>query len=468
MAIVVSRRGSRIKIEDDPTKAIRKALTVKPNAPDAFGNVPSFPVYVESDGFIYVPRHVPWGSIMEHPVSVRDTVEPSQVDPNWTVNLTLRDYQKPIVSRVLQVLQTSHGAMMTCYCGFGKTNCAIWLMAQLKLKTLVIVHKTFLMSQFCEALIRLCPGIRVGTIQGKVCDVENKHVVLGMLQTLSGQTGMEIPAHIRQMFDFVIVDECHHIAARVFSKAMLRFPAKYTLGLSATPNRKDGLSHVIRWFLGDTIVSAERPQDDTCKVVKIDFVHANCLDPECKYGSEHRQKFGKRAVLLPPMITDMVNCKFRTRTIADAVLDVVRESRNVLVVSDRVNHLHDLFDMLYGRDGVVAGLYIGKMSQTERDEVARTCNVILGTYALTREGLDITKLNTLVLATPTGDVVQTVGRILRDKTGLAPRIIDVVDNYSAFAGQWQRRKKYYVQQAFDISSSEPHKPVVEGCLFCED
>lgn len=325
------------------------------------------------------------------------------------------------------------------------------------------------MSQFAETIARYFPDIRIGRIQGKTCDVSGKHVVLGMLQTLS-RDDTNIPQSIRTMFDLVVCDECHHIAARVFSRAMLRFPSRYTLGLSATPERKDGLSRVIEWFVGSTRVAAE-VQRPPCSVRRVQFAHRQC---GCAYGTERRQNYGKFAPLLPAMINDLTECPRRLEFLRDIVYESMTvPGRNVLVVGDRVQHLRDLQNLLADRPDLKVGLYIGGMKQRERDAVASECNVILGTYAMTREGLDIKKLNTLIVATPTGDVIQTVGRILRAPGDPPPYIVDILDGYSVFYSQARKRLSYYKSQNYDIISNEhvdqepQQQEELDGYAFCD-
>jgi superfamily II DNA or RNA helicase len=333
------------------------------------------------------------------------------------------------------------------------TVMAVWLMAQLRSKTLVMVHKTFLMAQFKDTLRKFCPNIRVGTIQGKTYDIAGKHVVLGMLQTLCNVHSQIIPELCTE-FDLVVVDECHHIAARVFSRAMLRFPSIYTLGLSATPDRKDGLTHVIKWFVGSTVVTPKQREERTCMVQIIQFEHEahRCGNADCAYGCEKRRKYGTQTVMIPSMISAMVACPQRTHRIAAVIMGVLESqpTRNVLVVTDRVEHARTLLQLVHQHPATRPGLYIGCMKQQDRDRVAQECNVIFGTYALTREGLDIQKLDTLVMATPTGDVVQTAGRIMRARGDNDPLILDIVDDYSVFVNQARKRQKFYRARKYDV------------------
>ena len=142
--------------------------------------------------------------------------------------------------------------MLELFCGFGKTVLALKVIAELKKKTLVIVHKSFLMDQWQERIKQFLPTARVGIIQGETIDTEDKDIVLGMLQSISMK---EYPHSLFQEFGLTILDEVHHLSAEVFSRALFKIVTQYMLGLSATMKRKDGLTHVFKMFLGDVIYS---------------------------------------------------------------------------------------------------------------------------------------------------------------------------------------------------------------------
>jgi superfamily II DNA or RNA helicase len=117
-------------------------------------------------------------------------------------------------------------------------------------KTLVIVHKEFLLNQWIERIHQFLPTARVGKIQGSTVDVDNKDIVIGMLQSLSMK---DYPADTFTSFGLMVIDEVHHISSEVFSCALFKVVTKYTMGLSATMNRKDGTTKVFKMFLGDVV-----------------------------------------------------------------------------------------------------------------------------------------------------------------------------------------------------------------------
>ena len=104
------------------------------------------------------------------------------------------------------------------------------------------------MDQWKERIEFFLPDAK-GKIQGDVVKIDDKDIVIGMLQSISMK---DYPDEVFNSFGFVIYDECHHLGAEVFSRSLIK-GCKYTLGLSATPKRADGLTKVFECFLGDTV-----------------------------------------------------------------------------------------------------------------------------------------------------------------------------------------------------------------------
>ena len=166
------------------------------------------------------------------------------------------------------------GGVLSLDCGMGKTVVAIKMISKLQLKTLIIVHKDFLANQWLERLSMFLPNVSVGRIQGQVVDIDGKDVVIAMLQSMSMK---HYDVGIFEDFKHVVVDECHHIAAKVFSRAMMKVKNSFKLGLSATPDRADGLTRVLNWFLGDIVLSLRNKNEDVTnvKILKYHIIHVN-------------------------------------------------------------------------------------------------------------------------------------------------------------------------------------------------
>ena len=328
------------------------------------------------------------------------------------------------------------------------TVMAINLMCQLRKKTLVIVHKDFLLQQWKERIEQFAPTARIGLIKAQTVDVHDKDVVIGSLQSLSMK---KYEDEVFADFGFVVVDEVHHTSAEVFCRALKKVSFKYTLGLSATIKRKDGLSKVFMWYLGDVLYS-------NVKKTTSDVVHVKCVkfgfrDPV--YCEEVHLK--ARVLNVSRMINNICQYKPRIEQVTDVILETLdnEPERRMIVLSDRRTHLEAMGKMLETK-GVDCGYYLGGMKQQDLKE-SESKRVILGTYQMVSEGFDCKSLDTLILASPKSDVVQSVGRILREEAKNRrhiPLVIDFIDDFSIFAGQAAKRCAYYKKQRYVIHNDE--------------
>ena len=177
------------------------------------------------------------------------------IEVNFTKSL--REYQTNIVDIYMNYVNqplynnndsyNAYGGILEVPCGRGKTVMALKIISLIQKKTLIIVHKEFLMNQWIERIEEFIPDASVGKIQGPVFDVENKDIVIGMLQTLYDK---EFPSGSFDCFGMTIVDEVHRIGSEQFSKTLFKTVTPYMLGISATVDRKDNLTHVLYMFIG--------------------------------------------------------------------------------------------------------------------------------------------------------------------------------------------------------------------------
>ena len=267
---------------------IRDELMVRAYVPKSPVQPPPFPIYRESSSKLYIPRFFgieTYGEPDELHITNGDAI-------HLSFNGGLRDYQKKIVETYLKNVDDvkGGGGSLEIPCGRGKTVMALKLIEQLQTKTLVIVHKSFLLDQWIERIEQFLPGARVGKIQGQIIDIENKDIVIGMLQSLSMK---EYPQSMFKSFGFTIVDECHHISSEVFSRSLLKIVTKYVLGLSATMQRKDGLTRVFKMFLGDIIYKEKRDAADDVLVKAIEYVSNDEEFEETEYDWRGNPQYSK-------------------------------------------------------------------------------------------------------------------------------------------------------------------------------
>jgi hypothetical protein len=247
--------------------ALKELLMVKPYVPGSPVQVQkSFPAYRESDKKIYVPRY--FGEEIFGPAKTVKISEGDDID--LTFQGTLRDYQEPVVNKFISYVKNKNtlGGLLELPCAWGKTSASLYICSQLKKKTLVIVHKEFLMNQWIERIRQFIPNATIGKIQGQIIDIDGKDIVICMLQSLVLK---EYPSTMFDCFGFTIIDEVHHISSETFSNALFKIVTKYMLGLSATMNRKDGTTKVFKMFLGEVVHKVERKDEHNVQVRAITF-----------------------------------------------------------------------------------------------------------------------------------------------------------------------------------------------------
>jgi superfamily II DNA or RNA helicase len=440
MALTI--HGYRVSKTDIPNLTkIKTALTVRPYVPAVFVKpqyVAKYPVFKESEKYMYVPKHYGIQEYGQYGASTRDV---PQTDPKyWEFAGAIRPAQQPVVDSFLK--PEPHDGIISLQTGGGKTVCALYIASQLRVPAIVLVNSTFLRDQWIDRIKAFLPNARIGTVQGETMDIENKDVVVGMLQTISMK---ELPASTFASIGLVIVDECHHIASEAFSQAIPKLTSKYMLGLSATPERKDKLMYVINWCLGPILYKSDAADkvDDKVKVQVIEFETDDAKFNEIIYNHAG-------VMFTSLMVNKLAEFEPRNKMLIELLEDVYEEKeRQILVLSDRVEHTKTLFQMLPEHIQKETGILSSGMKPVVRDEFCKSKRILISTYQLVKEGFDVATLNTLLMATSRPDVVQIVGRILRTEKHtreVQPLILDVVD--TAFRRQFHERLKLYRERNY--------------------
>lgn len=360
------------------------------------------------------------------------------------------DDQSRVVSEAAQLLYEGVDFILQAPTGYGKTYVGAALISAVKRRTLVITTKEDIIPQWMEA-VRNCCGVKQKEIGVWRADCEphpDHKIVIGLVHSiLKGPDRYGKAAYMG--FGLVIADEVHRMGADQFSQAMWWLPAYRRLGLSATPDRKDGRMGVIRGHIGPVRVKAKQ---DVMKFKVVAQASGWKVPTVNWYGTYKKMPHspGKTMNLDKAMGSN----KSRNQMITNFVRAAVKKGRNTIVFSSRTKHLQALQEMFVG-SGISPskiGFYVGldgyKGSQIEKKqqrESAKACPVILATYSMASEATDIPWLDTAVFATPRSDVVQIVGRIRREWEGKPePVVFDIVDSDSkVFTNYWKKRKKWY-------------------------
>tara|TARA_A200000113_G_scaffold80138_1_gene71208 strand:+ start:26 stop:1477 length:1452 start_codon:yes stop_codon:yes gene_type:complete len=445
----LSRNGYKIKkneLSQRELKDIKNDLTVNPYVVGDFGNGSEkrFSLYMESPNSLYIPRFYAFDKYGKPDKSKMD----EGVDINIVFNGSLRKEQEPIIDLYKKACLERGGGLISLKCGGGKTVLALYIISMLKKKTIVVVHKDFLMTQWRDRITQFLPNARIGKIQQNTIDIENKDIVLAMVQSLSQK---EYDPNVFSSFGLAVFDECHHLGAEVFSKSMAKVASKYMLGLSATPDRKDGLRKVFEWFIGPMVYSSK-------KDVNKDFIETRIYE----YDNQNDKVYNKlelgynKKPCMPRMINNISDCIHRNNFINELVKIEYLNGRKILILGDRREYLNRTEKWIKDNiDPNVVGQYVGGMKPAElRDSQEK--DIILGTYSMASEGMDIPKLNTIFLASPKSDVVQSVGRILREKASVRkfhPLVVDFLDvhpNLGVFSKQCDKRISFYKKNNHEI------------------
>lgn len=390
---------------------------------------------------LWLPRTmVPnWSGVEDHRVDGTDYGFVSKFIPR-------NDEQGRVIKEAVAMLEKGRNFVVECPTGFGKTWVSTDIIAKVGKKTLIVVTKEDIRDQWIAAF-KACLGLDVGNgiglIQADTVLVAGQGVVIAMVQSIAKEA--RYAEHFFSDFGLAIFDEVHRIAADYFSQACFRVPARLRMGLSATPDRKDGKWEVVKAHIGPVLVR-------TTTSTMTPRILWQMSPWEIPY---HRKLVGKHYELVPiahtagkcgHIINMLVHHHGRNALLANFIAAAHKKGRTVLIQSDRVDHLHELSELTKKRGvpGSDIGFYERGLTSSQR-EVIKKKRVIFATYQMTAEATDIPQLDTLVMATPKSDVRQIVGRILREHPGKNdPLVFDLVDASSAvFSGYFGARRKWY-------------------------
>ncbi|MGA1931997.1 TOTE conflict system archaeo-eukaryotic primase domain-containing protein [Arcobacter sp. YIC-464] len=305
------------------------------------------------------------------------------------VKFTLRPEQDEAIK---QILKTDF-SICVAPPGFGKTLIGAKMFEKRAVSTLIVVNKNMLLNQWIERFVDYFEYDKkdVGYL-GK-----GKNKLNGIIDVATMQSLKNSPEVINN-YSFVIVDECHHIPAVTFEQIIKNFKGKYLLGLSATPNRKDGLQPILFQQLGDVAYEYKKKRTHTNKLKII------------------RTEFTSEADNYATIINELCLDENRNNLIIQQIKDNI--SRKILVLTDRIEHINILENLLSEEKIEYVGIHgsMNKKEQVENMNKVRESSLILATTSYFGEGIDFPHLNTIMFATPIsyyGRLVQYLGRIGR-------------------------------------------------------
>jgi len=393
---------------------------------------------------LYIPR----GFMRQLILMCRRQAEPLEVDDRRRilpeVDLTFRGALKPFQESAVNIMLSKDFGTLNAPTGSGKTVMALHIAAARRQPTLVIVHTRDLANQWVERIHSFSgiPREDIGMIGGGQKRT-GRQITVALVQSLY-KCAPETARHIGHL----VVDECHRAPSRTFTEAVTAFDSKFMLGLSATPWRRDRLSQLIFWHLGDVhheISKAHLVADGHILDVEIVVRHTDFkpyYDPVNEYSK---------------MLSELTNNDDRNRLIAaDVAREAEQDSTNgriCLLLSDRKKHCETLHAILRHKHHLDAHLITGDLNAVQRQEVIQelkqgNVRILIATGQLIGEGFDHPGLSTLFLATPvrfSGRVLQYLGRVLRPSAGVErARVYDYVDiHVPALVSAAKARQRVY-------------------------
>ncbi len=353
--------------------------------------------------------------------------------------VTLSPAQERAVGEVL----TRRMGVLEAPAGSGKTIMGLVAVARRGQPALWVTHTKELARQAVERaglVLGLTPD-EVGFIGDGECRV-GARLTVALVQSLA----RDIPPALLEV-GHLIVDEAHHTPAEQLAAVVARIPARYVLGLTATPYRRDKLDAVIGWYLGPTVARIDKAD-----------LQDRLITPRVVKRDTGLRLFGDT---FTGLVSDLADDPARNRLIVADVAAAVAAGRRCLVLSDRVGHVEGLAEMLTVA-GVAAAALHGQLGKRKRSEVveglaAGTLQAVVATGSLVGEGFDAPNLNTLFLATPvsySGRVVQYLGRVSRTALGKTDaHVIDYCDDHPMLWASYRNRKGVYTAQGCAISMS---------------
>lgn len=359
----------------------------------------------------------------------------------------LRKEQIEPANSVLNALNVKGGGILSLMTGGGKTMLSLYFIFKLKLKTLVIVPNVELINQWKNEAEKFIPGIKVGIIQGKIRDHEGKDIVIGMVNTISMQ---EFPVKFFHKFDLLIVDECHRVGSEVFSQCLPKIRTPYTLGLSATPERRDGLMYVVEYFLGQICYRSESKINSKLTVIcnYITYRNGGTYAKELKnpWNDKHNNAGMINKIAINPDRNELLFQIIKQ-------LSKIPE-RKCLFLSDRKSQIKALESLIKdSKLNIDYAIYTADQSKEQLNK-GKGSKLLLATYGIASTGFNLPELNTLILGTPRKLIEQSVGRILRKEHNINPLVIDIMDYFSLFIPMGKARYKFFTENGFIINDTE--------------
>lgn len=316
------------------------------------------------------------------------------------------DQQRQFFDSLTKVTKNHPAAFAVAPTGTGKTVAALQTIASLGRAALVVVPTVNLATQWREEAVRHlgCSPDRVHIFSGGDCKWEGTSIVIAVVHNLCIR---KWPSKFYSHFGTVVWDEAHRMAAKWFSISIKRFPARYRIALTATPNRKDGKTELLNLTFGppSAKVKGNRMKALPCT--------AYVVNTSMKIVG---MNYGNPMMKLATALSSLTVNEDRNTLLADIVCRGYEAGRDIVILSDRIEQLREIMRLCESGGIPIAdlSLFISSTGKAEVSRLKESSPVIFATYGMMKEGQDIPRLDMGVDASPRSEGTQAVGRIRRE------------------------------------------------------
>lgn len=375
-------------------------------------------LYTDIRGCITLPfgvLYAIWPLIKNHEVTTTFNDNGQISFKNDVSLLSPYDYQETAINAMLR----AKGGVLKAPCRSGKTMVGINLVHRIGKKALWLCHTGDLLRQAKDDFLKVFPNAKIGLTTNGILEI-GEDITISTVQTMDKID----PRIYENVFDIVIIDECHHCVSsptqtKMFGRVISKIQARYKYGLTATPDRNDGMSRAMYAYIGTSQDGSFKPTYEIppTAVKKIDAIHFK-YELNSGYTTEKMYELydASGMMVYNKLLSNLVENEQRNQSIIENIKKCHEEQRKQCVLSHRKSHCKHLVEKL-NDIGINAVLCTGDISDKRRKEILDQTidwDVIIATNSLLKEGITINELDTLHLVTPFKDgnlATQCVGRI---------------------------------------------------------
>ncbi len=364
----------------------------------------------------------------------------NQTDTFQSFNIKFLGKLKPFQEIAIKTMLSQNEGTLCAPTGSGKTVMGIYMIAERKQPTIIIIHTKELLYQWTERIQKFLDikKSHIGLIGDGHLD-EYRNITVALIQTLKNY-----PEIVNQ-YSYLIVDEVHRCPSKTFTDVIKEFSGRYITGLSATPYRRDGLTKVIKLYAGKIIHKIESKEliksghitSIQSIVRKTNFISA-LEDPSAEYSK---------------LLQELSQYKERNEMIVRDIVAAAVLGETCLVLSDRKIHCQELYELISEKYNIPIAILTGDTSALSRKTIVEKVNndkikILIATGQLIGEGFDCKNLSALFLTLPIsyhGRVIQYLGRVLRPMKGKDKALVyDYFDhNIRCLYNGFKNRQKEY-------------------------